>query len=206
MIYIEIMGDQVSLFEYTKNSRTIIYGNLRFIRSDVPTYLTEKERQWMIDNNIITIVDLREETEQNQKPCPLKKDDAFHYISMPVKGGNAVPASQNEVVSSYINMVDDNMNNIVNTILNADSNVMYFCNAGKDRTGVVTAIILCKLGYEKQYIINDYLLSAANLESELQLFVDNNPDVDINVIIPKAEYIEGFLDWYQTILFAPKNP
>ena len=78
MRYIEIMGDQVSLFEYTKNSRTIIYGNLRFIRSDVPTYLTEKERQWMIDNNIITIVDLREETEQNQKPCPLRKDDAFH--------------------------------------------------------------------------------------------------------------------------------
>ena len=96
-------------------------------------------------------------------------------------------------------MVDDNMNNIVNTILNADSNVMYFCNAGKDRTGVVTAIILFKLGYEKQYIINDYLLSAANLESELQLFVDNNPDVDINVITPKAEYIEEFLDWYQTL-------
>ena len=76
----------------------------------------------------------------------------------------------------------------------------------KTGRGVVTAIILFKLGYEKQYIINDYLLSAANLESELQLFVDNNPDVDINVIIPKAEYIEGFLDWYQTILFAPKNP
>ena len=45
---------------------------------------------------------------------------------------------------------------------------MYFCNAEKDRTGVVTAIILSRPGYEKQYIINDYLLSAANLESALQ--------------------------------------
>ncbi len=189
----------MSLFEHTKNSRIIIHGNLRFIRSDVPAYLTEKERQWMIDNNIITIVDLREETEQYQKPCHLRNDGAFNYISMPVKGGNTIPASQNEVVLSYINMVDDTMDNIVNTILNADSNVMYFCNAGKDRTGVVTAIILSKLGYEKQYIINDYLLSGANLESELQLFVDNNPDVDINVITPKAEYIEEFLDWYQTL-------
>ena len=199
MIYIEIMGDQVSLFEYTKNSRTIIYGNLRFIRSDVPTYLTEKERQWMIDNNIITIVDLREETEQYQKPCPLRNDGAFNYYSMPVKGGNAVPASRDEVVLSYINMVDDTMDNIVNTILNADSNVMYFCNAGKDRTGVVTAIILSRLGYEKQYIINDYLLSDVNLESELQLFAENNPDIDINVITPKVEYIEKFLEWYQNI-------
>ena len=158
----------MSLFEYTKNSGTIIHGNLRFIRSDVPTCLTKKERQWMIDNNIITIVDLREEIEQYQKPCPLKNDSAFNYFSMPVKGGNAVPVSRDEVVLSYINMVDDTMDNIVNTILNADSNVMYFCNAGKDRTGVVTAIILSRLGYEKQYIVNDYLLSAANLESELQ--------------------------------------
>ena len=189
----------MSLFEYTKNSRTIIHGNLRFIRSDVPTYLTEKERQWMIDNNIITIVDLREETEQYQKPCPLRNDGAFSYISMPVRGGNVVPASQNEVVLSYINMVDDTMDSIVKTILNADSNVMYFCNAGKDRTGVVSAIILSKLGYEKQYIINDYLLSGANLESELQLFAKNNPDIDINIITPMAEYIEKFLEWYQKI-------
>ena len=186
----------MSLFEHTKNSRTIIQGDLRYIRSDVPTYLTEKERQWMIDNNIITIVDLREETEQYQKPCPLRNDGAFSYISMPVKGGNVVPASKNEVVLSYINMVDDIMDSIVNTILNANSNVLYFCNAGKDRTGVVSAIILSKLGYEKQYIINDYLLSGANLESELKLFVQNNPDIDINVITPKAEYIEKFLEWY----------
>ena len=76
---------------------------------------------------------------------------------------------------------------------------MYFCNAEKDRTGVVTAIILSRPGYEKQYIINDYLLSAANLESALQLFAENNPDIDINVITPKAEYIEKFLEWYQNI-------
>ena len=151
----------------------------------------------MIDNNIITIIDLREETEQYQKPCPLRNDSAFNYISMPIKGGNIVPASQNEVALSYINMVDDTMHNIVNTIMNADTNVMYFCNAGKDRTGVVTAIILSKLGYSKQYIINDYLLSGENLKAELQLFALNHTEIDIDVITPKAEYIEKFLEWYE---------
>lgn len=43
------------------------------------------------------------------------------------------------------------MDNIIDTILNADTNVVYFCNAGKDRTGVVTAIILSNLGYENNY-------------------------------------------------------
>ena len=94
-------------------------------------------------------------------------------------------------------MVDDTMENIINTIMNADTNVMFFCNAGKDRTGVVSAIILSKLGYSKQYIIDDYLLSGVNLKDELQLFAKNNPDVDIDVITPKSEYMERFLEWYQ---------
>lgn len=193
----KFVGVKMSLFEHTKNTRTIIDGNYRYVRSDVPTYLSQEERQWLIDNNILTIVDLREEAEQNQKPCPLKNDGAFNYISMPVKGGNAIPAVPSEVALSYINMVDDIMDNIIDTIMNADTNVMYFCNAGKDRTGVVTAIILSKLGYSKQYIINDYLLSGENLKAELQLFALNHTEIDIDVITPKAEYIEKFLEWYE---------
>ena len=185
------------IFENTKNTRTIIDDDLRYIRSDVPTYLSKKERQWLIDNDIITIIDLRTEPEQYQRPCPLRNDSSFNYISMPVKGGNAVPAFPNDVAFSYMDMVDDTMDNIINTIMNADTNVMYFCNAGKDRTGVVTAIILSKLGYSKQYIINDYLLSGESLKEELLLFTQNHPEIDINVIMPKAEYIEKFLEWYQ---------
>ena len=186
----------MSLFENTKNTRTILPNSFRYIRSDVPTFLSDKERQWLIDNHVQTVVDLREETEQHQKPCAFKNDGAFHYISLPVTGGNIVPNATDEVALSYIGMVDDRMETIVNTIMNADTNVIYFCNAGKDRTGVVTAIILCKLGYEKEYIIHDYLLSGENLKNELNLFAKNNPEIDINVITPKAEYMEKFLEWY----------
>lgn len=187
----------MSLFENTKNTRTILKNSFRFIRSDVPIFLSDKERQWLIDNDVKTVVDLREETERYQKPCALENDSDFNYISLSVTGGNAVPNSSNEVAVSYINMVDDIMENIINTIMNADTNVIYFCNAGKDRTGVVTAIILSKLGYKKQYIIDDYLLSAKNLKNELNVFARNNPDIDIDVITPKAEYMEKFLEWYQ---------
>ena len=99
----------MSLFEHTKNTRIIINGDLRYIRSDVPTYLSAEERQWLINNNIRTVVDLRYESEQFQKSCPLKTDNVFNYISMPVSGGNSVPISPDEVALSYINMVDDTM-------------------------------------------------------------------------------------------------
>ena len=74
---------------------------------------------------------------------------------------------------------------------------MYFCNAGKDRTGVVTAIILSELGYSKQYITNDYLLSGQSLKEDRLLFAQNHPEIDINVITPKAESIKNFLERYQ---------
>ncbi|MCM1286976.1 MAG: tyrosine-protein phosphatase [Clostridium sp.] len=189
----------MSLFESTKNTRKIIKNSFRYIRSDVPIFLSDKERQWLIDNDVKTIIDLREEIERQQKPCILENDSDFIYISLPVKGGNAVPISTSKVAVSYINMVDDVMENIINTIMNANTNVLYFCNAGKDRTGVVSAIILSKLGYSKQYIIDDYLLSGVNLKDELQLFAKNNPDVDIDVITPKSEYMERFLEWYQSV-------
>lgn len=187
----------MSLFESTKNTRTIIKDSFRYIRSDAPTALSEKDRQWLINNNVRTVVDLREESERSKKQCALENDSNFNYIPIPVTGGNAIPKSTDEVALSYINMVDEVMEHIINVIMNADTNVLYFCSAGKDRTGVVTAIILSKLGYEKQYIIDDYLLSGKNLKNDLILFARNSPDIDINVITPHAEYMEKFLEWYQ---------
>lgn len=36
-----------SLFESTRNTRVLPTGTMRFIRSDVPLDLTEKEIQWL---------------------------------------------------------------------------------------------------------------------------------------------------------------
>ena len=38
--------------------------------------------------------------------------------------------------------------------------ILYHCSAGKDRTGVATALLLSALGVDRETVINDYLLSA----------------------------------------------
>ncbi len=181
----------------TRNTRPILPNSLRFLRSDVPYQLTEEERQWLIANRITTLIDLREASERRKKPCALADDDAFQYHMMPVTGGNAVPSAPDAVAASYIRMADDVMTQIIDTILRAKTNVMYFCNAGKDRTGVVSAILLSRLGYSKEYIIEDYLRSKENLAAELEAFAAQNPNVDLEVITPNASYMEDFLAWYQ---------
>ena len=118
----------------------------------------------MIANHITTIVDLRQDEEQNSKKCPLEDNPKFQYYSLPVTGGNAVPESIDVVSKSYIKMVDAQMDRIIEIIMTAESNVLYFCNAGKGRTGVVSAILLYKLGMSREYIIDDYEESKVNLE------------------------------------------
>ncbi|MBQ3162663.1 MAG: tyrosine-protein phosphatase [Oscillospiraceae bacterium] len=185
-----------SLLTSTLNTRAILPDSLRYIRSDVPHKISEAEIQWLVKNNVTTIVDLREEIEQQQKKCPLVDNTDFTYLHMPVKGGNAVPKTVNEVSASYIRMADSNMDKIIETIISAETNVMYFCNAGKDRTGVVSAILLHKLGYDREYIVNDYMQSAANLSEMLEAFSAQHPEVR-DIITPNRRYIEEFLDWLE---------
>ena len=62
-----------SLLQSTRNTRALPTGTMRYIRSDAPENLTEREVQWLLDNNIITIVDLWSEEEIVKKPCFLKE-------------------------------------------------------------------------------------------------------------------------------------
>lgn len=184
-----------SLLKSTNNTRAILQGNLKFIRSDVPNRITDEEMNWLIENNILTIVDLRGEEERRQKPCGLEKNNKFVYYCMPVTGGNAIPESVCMVSKSYMNMVDSQMDKIIDLIQNAPTNVLYFCNAGKDRTGVVSAMLLHKLGMSRTYIVDDYMQSLENLKEMLEAYVKQFPDVNAEVITPKERYMEEFLDW-----------
>lgn len=189
-----------SMLKSTQNTRAILAESLRFVRSDVPDKITEQEVQWLIQNNIVTVIDLREESERAHRKCPLIDDPVFQYYCMPVTGGNAIPESVDEVSNSYIKMVDAQMDKIINTILTAETNVLYFCNAGKDRTGVVSAILLDKMGMGEDYIIADYMESEANLKNMLEAYAKQFPDVDIDVITPHERYMREFLEKYKVFL------
>lgn len=185
-----------SILESTLNTRAILPDSLRFIRSDVPAKISEKETEWLIKNNITTVVDLRTVEERVKKPCKLETDNLFKYYSMPVTGGDIVPKSVDDVSKSYINMLDSQMYRIIDLICNAKSNVLYFCNAGKDRTGVVSAILLLKFSMDLDYIANDYMQSKSNLKEALNAYAEQYPDVDIEIITPQERYIREFIKYF----------
>lgn len=184
-----------SILKSTKNTRAILPDSFRFVRSDVPDHITEPEIQWLIKHNIVTVIDLREEDERNIKRCSLIDNTSFQYHCMPVTGGNIIPETVDEVSKSYIRMVDSQMNKIINTIMNANTNVLFFCNAGKDRTGVVAAILLYKMGMSRDFIIDDYMESEKNLKEMLEMYTKQFPEVNKDIITPHVRYIDEFLEW-----------
>ncbi len=182
-----------SILQSTRNTRVLPTGGLRYIRSDFPENLSDEEIRWLLAHNVTTIVDLRSEEEVARKPCSLQERDGFRYLHLPVTGGGDTPKSLEHLHTVYRQMVDEKMEEIIDTIMNADSNVMYFCTAGKDRTGVVSAMILKRLGFSDEVIIDDYMESGDNLMDMLTAYVRMHPEVDLEIIVPHRENMERFL-------------
>ena len=183
-----------SLLRSTLNTRALPTGDHRYIRSDFPGRLTDEEVRWLRDNGVTTVVDLREEKEYLIRPCRLEMETGFTYHHLPVTGGGDTPVSPEAVAESYLRMLDGQMDRIIGTIMNAGTNCLYFCTAGKDRTGVVSAVILKKLGYGDGVIIDDYMATKDNLAGFLTAYVGEHPEVDINTIMPNEENIKRVLE------------
>lgn len=90
-------------------------------------------------------------------------------------------------------MLDQQMAKIIDTIMSASSNVLYFCTAGKDRTGVVSAVLLRKLGYSDEIIIEDYMKSKENLADMLTAYAKEHPEADMEIMIPHVDNISRLL-------------
>ena len=187
------MKSMSSLLKSTRNTRALPTGTMRYIRSDVLLNLTDDEIQWLLDNNITTLVDLRSDEEVCKQPCGLADKEGFQYYHLPVTGGGGTPKSLEHLYTVYSQMLDKQMEKIIDTIMEAKSNVLYFCTAGKDRTGVVSAVLLRMLGYSDEIIIEDYMKSKDNLIDMLTAYVKEHPEVDIEIIIPHVDNMSRLL-------------
>lgn len=181
-----------SLLASTANTRTVLPGNNHLLRSDAPLSPTAADVDFLLSRGVTTLIDLRSDDEVLRKPCPLAEDSRFDYRHMPVTGGNAMPDSPADVPLSYLRMVDAQMARILDVIRGTEG-VMYFCTAGKDRTGVVSALIQREHGLSPEDIAAEYALSGDNLQSMFVAFHATHPEIDVDIYTPKKEYMLQFL-------------
>jgi protein-tyrosine phosphatase len=152
------------------------------VRSDNIASLTPEGRQAMIDYGVTTVIDLRSEAEVKGSPGPPFSE--FQSISplSPPGGTTGTPAFRNlpliddataavlnqatTMPQRYVLMLERRqrgMGAIFDAIAAADGPVLFHCFAGKDRTGLVAAMMLSIAGVDPEAIGADFA------ETDLQL-------------------------------------
>lgn len=143
------------------------------VRSDNPKGMTE---QGHIDLMTVvgprTMIDLRIEVEVEHDGYTIR-DESVTVVNFPMLPLSGVTPEQIEA-GAFDNLVDDYMGQIeingdsvlgaLRLIASSDQHpILYHCTAGKDRTGIVSAMLLDILGVEHETIAADYHLTTENM-------------------------------------------
>ena len=128
-----------------------------------------------------------------------KSDEMANAKKLALKGKISKEDADKRMIRFYTDYVSENpqvIKTIITEILDSEQPVLYHCTAGKDRTGIISALILKILKFDNDVIFEEYLIS-----NDLRKKVINNrlnlannlhfifPKLDIGVI-EKTSWIE----------------
>lgn len=143
---------------------------LRLLRSDNATTIDSEETGFFEDLPLVKVIDLRDQQEIQMQPSAFKTG-GFTVVESPifVSSAPAVAASVPTVAELYQTMLRGSAHLLAAAVDEVaegveKGTVLVHCTAGKDRTGVVVAMIQDMLGVPRQQIAQSYALSQANLD------------------------------------------
>jgi len=152
------------------------------VRSDSPTALTEAGRAALAEYGVRAIVDLRLPDELADYPNPFAEpgDHGIAYTNISfIDPAAAPPEAVSTLAEDYLQMLDRyrrGVAEVIAAVANApDGAVLIHCAAGKDRTGLVSALLLGLVDVPEETIAADYALTAELLRPREQEWLENGP-------------------------------
>jgi protein-tyrosine phosphatase len=148
----------------------------RLFRSDALHHLTPRDVAVCVDElGIGDVVDLRSSGELRAEGRGLLESAPLRYHHLPLFDG-ALPEGESRAEAltlsdRYFLMAEfarEPIARVVTTLAGADAPAVYHCAAGKDRTGVVSAVLLGLLGVRDEIIVADYAASRENLDAVIE--------------------------------------
>lgn len=202
----------------TAQGRMIPFGLL--IRSANLSEATEADKKVLREKyHLSKIIDLRTETERKQMPdAPIA---AVEYWSIPIFDSSVAGISHEKMSSYeqifavmpkmeqlYSTMVTDpscreNLGKAAMSVMEHDfskGSVLWHCTEGKDRCGLLSAVLLLALGVERTTIMEDYLLTnrmnAAKAEKYYQMILasgksETQAETIRDIFLAKEEYLNA---------------
>lgn len=148
----------------TVSGRQVRWGAV--YRSDALHRLTDRDLELARELGLRTVIDLRSSRELGEEGRFAHAHDvAYHHLPVFEHDGRSPPEPDDPAPppgEDYVAMATSGRDSIataLRVIAEGDYAVVFHCAAGKDRTGIVAALVLSSLGVPDEAIAADYHLS-----------------------------------------------
>lgn len=135
------------------------------LRSEKLNHLTDGDRDVLADLDLRTVIDLRTAHEIGDRPDRLDGLGVDRFHIPPLLDLTADLPS--DLADLYVYMVDESGDAIAAAVRQLAQPgalpALVHCTAGKDRTGLLIAMVLDLVGIDEAVIVEDYVLSNASL-------------------------------------------
>ncbi len=179
-------------------------------RSDTLHELTEADVDILREIGLASVIDLRTaiELERSGRGLLGHEPVAFLHVSvLQIEGGESIARPSppeddpGERYLWYLEVGREALAQALITVADASNRPLVFhCAAGKDRTGVLAALILDILGVEHPTIVDDYVITASRLELILErlsrdpVWGGSAPKIPPGRVTADAATMERFLE------------
>lgn len=173
----------------------------RVLRCGVPKSLCTQDIELLREYGIKSIIDLRGNGEAAEMPSEFP-DAGFDYYHVSLFEANPTILSEVKDMSDlYLMSIEkyrENLREIFSLIAGIEGQFLVHCFLGKDRTGVLCALLLAASGVSREDIIADYVLSEVYLKPFYKCEIQNETDLlwetDMTKLGSPARNIERVLN------------
>jgi protein-tyrosine phosphatase len=141
------------------------------IRADAPLQLTPDDHSNLNALSLSTVIDLREPNERERDPSAIKNSNGLAVHEIPVwqmmSDAGFEPTDPYDLSAFYRGLLDHagaGFANAVAHLAHAPGAALFHCTAGKDRTGLLAALLLESVGVAREHVLEDFTLTEARIE------------------------------------------
>jgi protein-tyrosine phosphatase len=157
---------------------------------------------------IRTVVDFRDAAERQKAPDG-ELGTVEKTYSLPIEAGDVMGLARVETSAAgedlmhrlYRALVDQfrpQYRRFFSILAEAENGpILFHCSAGKDRTGVASALLLHALGVDRETVIDDYLLSGEYIKGKYRDWLAGAPHLEPLMTV-RPGYIAAALDEIET--------
>lgn len=185
-----------------------------FLRGDALQGLDEAALARLLDAGLVTILDLRSDAEVSDGPNPLAESEAVTYRHLPIYNGlatiDAMAKARPEgfdMGMRYRTALGDCREAFAEalTFLSEapEGPALFHCTAGKDRTGLIAALLLLNAGVAREDVVKDYAATETHGAGLLDVLRQKardrgaDPEQSERVLGAKPETMRSTLEWLE---------